>query len=124
MTDMPLDIGPVEPAGPAAELARLMAASGVRPAGGILLCPIGEDCEWLVAPGHVPADVLAGAVYEHAKAEGWWPGERYTDDRRPDIDLPARTRHLLARVRVDAADWSIDWAHPQATVPVTVVDWE
>lgn len=137
--DLTLPIPPAEPDGPAAGLATLMLAAGTSRYAGILLCPIGEEGGWLVAPGHVPDSVLAEAVGEYAADEGWWPGERTTDDSRPDIDLPARTRRMLAKVLTPCgpdcecddclrmggdADWFIDWAHPEAAVPVTVVDWE
>lgn len=138
--DLTLPIPPPEPDGPAAELATLMADAGASRYAGILLCPIGEEGEWLVAPGHVPAEVLAEAVREYAVDQGWWPGESATDgDGQPDLDLAARTRRMLAKVHTPCgpdcecddclrmggdADWFIDWAHPEATVPVTVVDWQ
>lgn len=141
MTELALPIGPCEPAGPAAELARLMTESGARRYGGILLCPLGEESEWLIAPGHVPPDVLADAVAEYAIAEGWWPGEATLDDR-PDLSgLPGRTGRHMATVTTRGrdsadcecddcltlatteADWYVQWSDG-GTVPITVVDWE
>jgi hypothetical protein len=133
VTEQTLPIGPCEPAGPAAELARLMTASGACRYAGILLCGLGEDGEWLIAPGHVPDGVLAEAVTEYAGDENWWPGG-------DPAELPGRTRHRMARVIVRHADpdcgcgdcstmatgggdWYVDWSGG-GTVPVTVVDWE
>ena len=138
-TDPTPDLGPIEMAGPAAELARLMAESSVDRYSGILLCPIGEDQDWLIAPGHVPLDVLTAAVTEYANVEGWMDGWLPAGDD-PQAEVTERTRHLLAKIltrcsadcecedcttRLGEGDWAVDWSgRPDATVPLTVVEWQ
>jgi hypothetical protein len=117
------------------DLDQLIRDSGALGYYGVRLIELGQENEWLVAPGHVEPRRMVAACNAHTRAAGWTTLAGHST--LPDV--LARIHHRMAAVVTPCpgeshdedcdgcrgAAWGLRWAddHPGRDTPVTVLDW-
>jgi hypothetical protein len=117
------------------DLTQFIRDSGVLGYYGVYLVELGQEGEWLVAPGHVEPRRMIAACNAYARGTGWTT----LADLGTLPDVLGRIRHRMAAVvqpcpgvvhdedcdDCRGAQWGLRWGddHPGRDTAITVLDW-